>query len=266
MRLKPMLKPSIILLSVLFLSQIVTASPAYSEWHFGIGTGLSLLSVNGDQGFNSALAGPIKFKVKLDPEDFNDMTKSAIGFGGYATDGTWLIQYIYSNLELEDTSSTYLPLIDTTAAIKINFTTTVAELTASYPIYDNPSFNLLVDAGARYTKHEFDNSLRLTGTVNGFSTRKFDQGWTDALIGITVNVPLSEQWTWDNRANVAFGESDGTYSVQTRVTWRFHKNWSTSLHAKYVSVNFENGSMGDSDWYLYEADEKALGLNILFNW
>jgi len=53
---------------------------------FGIGTGLPLMKAEWEQGFNTDLLRPVKFDVKLDPKDFNDLTKKAIGFSGYATD------------------------------------------------------------------------------------------------------------------------------------------------------------------------------------
>jgi len=75
---------------IAFLSFISTAN---AEWNFGIGTGLSLTNIDGTQGFNTVSLGPVKYDIKLDPQDFNDVTKTAFGFGGYATNGAWFIQY-----------------------------------------------------------------------------------------------------------------------------------------------------------------------------
>jgi hypothetical protein len=144
---------------------------------------------------------------------------------------------------------------------------TGAELTVGYPVYKTPSLIVLVDGGLRYTKHKFDNSLSSTGNVSFPKTsNKFDQSWTDAVLGASVNVPFAETWSWNSRVNAGFGGSDGTYLVSTGVSWRFHKNWSTSLTGKYVSVDYENGSQGESDWYYYNADESSIGLTVLFNW
>ena len=254
---------------ILFMTMVAlffSTSAAQAEWHFGIGTGLSLNNVDGEQGFNTVLAGPVKFDVKLDPKDFKDVTKTAIGFGGYATNGTWMVQYSLSKVELEDSASTYIPALDSSARVKINFKTTSAELTVGYPVYQTPSLALLADVGLRYTKHEFDNSLTVSGAVTGRRSSSFDNDWTDAILGATLNVPLATQWSWDTRLNGGFGGSNGTYFVSTGVTWRFLKHWSTSLVGKYMAVDYENGNKGDSDWYLYDADESSLGLTILFNW
>lgn len=141
-----------------------------------------------------------------------------------------------------------------------------AELTVGYPVYKTPSLLVFVDGGVHYKKHKFDNSLRVTGVVTGGGSRKFDHDWTDAILGVTINVPFSDKWTWNNRLNAGFGGSDGTYFASTGVTWRFYKNWSAGIIGKYLSVKYENGSKRDSDWYFYDADESSIGLNVLFNW
>ena len=248
------------------MTLILLSSAAYAEWHFGIGTGLSFNNIDGKQGFNSLLLGPIKYDVQLDPKDFNDMTKTAFGFGGYVTDGTWLIQYSYANIELEDKASEYVPAYASTATLKVNFKMTGAELTVGYPVYKTPYLVVLVDGGARYTKHKFDNSLKVTGALTGGGSNEFDHSWTDAVLGVSVNVPFAEQWTWNNRLNAGFGGSDGTYFASTGVTWRFLKHWAASIVGKYAAVKYENGSKSDSDWYYYDADESSIGLVVLFNW
>ena len=263
---KAMTKQSTFILFVSLMTLIFFTSAAHAEWFFGIGTGLSLMNVDGEQGFNTELVGPVKYDVELNPKDFNDLTKSAFGFGGYATDGTWLIQYSYANLELEDKASEFLPAYNSTSTVKINFKISGAELTVGYPVYKTSSLVALVDAGVRYTKHEFDGKLRVSGDVTAQRDRDFDHDWTDAIVGVSINVPFAQKWTWNNRFNAGFGGSEGTYFVSTGLTWQFHKNWSTGIVAKYMAIEYENGSKGDRNWYLYDADESSIGLNVLFNW
>lgn len=265
-KLKSIVKKSISILCISLMTLIFFASAAHAEWFFGIGTGLSRLNVDGKIGFNLPALGPVKDDIKLNPEDINDLMKSGFGFGGYATDGTWLIQYSYGNLELEGKESVFEPAISSAVSTKINFKITGAEVTVGYPVYKTPSVVVLVDGGVRYTKHEFDGKVSLSGAVTGQRDRNFDHSWTDAVLGASINVPLAQKWTWNNRLNAGFGGSDGTYLVSTGVTWRFLKHWSAGIIGKYMSVKYENDSEGDSDWYLYDADETTLGLNILFNW
>jgi hypothetical protein len=143
---------------------------------------------------------------------------------------------------------------------------TGAELTLGYPVYKTSSLVTLLDAGVRYTKHEFTGRVSASGAVTGQQDRNFDHDWADAIVGVTVNVPFAQKWTWNTRLNAGYGGSEGTYFASTGVTWRFLNNWSTSLIGRYTAVEFENASEGDSDWYLYDADESALSLNILYNW
>jgi len=265
---KSMVKRSILILFILFMTVFfVIDSPVYAEWSFGIGTGISQMKVDGEQGFHTDLAGPIKYDVKLDPEDFNDLIDTAIGFGGFATDGTWLIQYSYGKIELEGRESTAVPALDSRLSARIGFDITGAELTVGYPVFKTPSFILHADGGVRYTKHEFDSRLKLinsSGTVVASRKRNFDHSWTDAVVGGTINVPFAKTWSWITRLNAGFGGSEGTYFASTGVTWRFHKNWSAGIIGKYMAVEYENDSKGDRDWYLYDADESSVGINVLF--
>ena len=245
-------------------ASFVPTSAAQAEWYSGIGTGLSAQRAKGTQGFNT-VAGPIKADVNLHPGDFKDLTKSAFGFGGYATDGTWMIQYSLAYLELEDEVTT--PIGATTVATKVNFTISGGEVTVGYPVHKSESVAVSLDAGLRYTKHAFDSTLTISGPViNTQQNRKFSNSWTDVLVGASFNVPVAPQWAWSTRVIAGFGGSDGTYTVQTGFNWRFHKSWSAGAAAKYTKVKFENGHEGDSDWYLYDAEESSIGLNVLYNW
>ena len=229
---------------------------AYAEWHYGIGTGMLRMNIDGDQGFNTVIAGPVQFPVDLDPDQVSDLVDTAFGFNGYATDGTWMVQYSFSNIELEGSST--VGAVSTT----IGFDVQGAEITLGYPVYHSPGATLGVLGGVRYTSHE------LTGTVTAGSTisRSIENDWTDALVGLTLTVPLAQKWAWNNRIDAGFGGSEGTYAANTGVTWRFYKGWSGTLFAKFTAVEFENGSKGDTDWYLYDVDEFGPGLAFLYNW
>jgi len=255
---KSMRQRFLVILGIAIMASGCFTAAAHAEWHFGIGTGLAFNNIDGDIGWDIFGLGAQKVSFKLDPSDFNDYTDTAIGFGGYATDGTWMVQYSYGKVKLKDS-----PTIGATK-IDLQFEMTGAELTVGYPVYKTPSLTLLVDGGLRYTKHEWDNDIINSGVL--VASQKFDNDWTDVLLGASLNVPFAETWSWNSRVNGGWGGSDGTYLVSTGVSWRFHKHWSTSLTGQYMSVDYENGSPGDSDWYYYNADESKVSLVILFNW
>ncbi len=72
---------------------LAMVSVASAEWHYGIGTGIRRLNAEGDVGVNTRLAGPVEFDLDLDPDDFSDLMETAFGLGGFASDGTWTIQF-----------------------------------------------------------------------------------------------------------------------------------------------------------------------------
>ena len=267
-KMKSLRQRFLVILGIALMASGCFTAAAHAEWHFGIGTGIGLNNIDGTIGFTSLIGkiGSRKYDFNLDPQDFNDYVDTAFGFGGYATDGTWMVQYSFANVTLKDTASRSLPDLNSTAKAEVKFKMTGAELTVGYPVYKTSSFTVTLDGGLRYTKHKLENSLTVTGVVNDSGKNKIDNSWTDAVLGASLIVPFADTWSWNSRANAGFGGSDGTYLVQTGLTWRFHKNWSTSLTGKYVSVDYENGSQGDSDWYYYNADESSLALTLLFNW
>ncbi|MEX1314858.1 MAG: hypothetical protein AB1Z38_11805, partial [Desulfotignum sp.] len=102
--------------------------------------------------------------------------------------------------------------------------------------------------------------------VNGVTVvnRKIDESWTDAIFGISADVPFAEKWSWNTKFDIGLGGSDSAYYLNSAISWRFATHWSTSLFGQYDSVDLENGSQGDTDWYLYDADETTLGLKIMY--
>jgi hypothetical protein len=262
---------SIALLSLLIAISFTSVS--HAEWSHGIGTGFFGLNIEGDIGVNTVLAGPVKVEdIDLDFDDISNVMETALGVAGYSTDGTWMIKYSYQMMELEGKKSHTLPgnaILPGghTVSASLNFEATGAEITVGYPVYQDPSVIISVDGGLRYTKHEINASLGISGPVlNSTLSKNVDEDWTDFLIGGTVTVPLTKEWIWNTTANAGFGGSEGTYMGQTGVTWIFYKNWSTTLYGKYAAVEYENASKGETNWYLYDVDEFGVGLSFAYNW
>ena len=250
-------------LTVVFMLGVMSFSTAaYAEWHFGIGTGLFFLHAEGDEGFHTNIAGPVELDVDLDPDDFSDLAESAFGLGGYATDGTWLIKYSIGVLKLQDDASRTLPG-GTIVSADLDYDITAGELMIGYPVLSGDSFTLRAEGGVRYINHDIDLDVTVNSTP---LSRGIDEDWTDVLVGLSLAVPFAETWSWDSHVNYGFGGSEGTFGAHTGISWRFFTHWSATLYGKYTAVDFENGSRGDSDWYLYDVDEYGAGLSVLFNW
>jgi hypothetical protein len=120
--------------------------------------------------------------------------------------------------------------------------------------------------GIRYLKHDIDLSINGDGFVGINRSKSINESWTDVLAGISADVPLADAWNWNIKTEAGFGGSEGTYLASTGLTWQFYDRWSATLFAKYVAVDYENGSRGDEDAYLYDVDETTLGLTIGYNW
>ena len=237
---------------------------ANAEWHFGLGTGPQYMNVSGDVGFDTAL-GAVDIDVDLDPDDIADFTKSAIGLGGYATNGKWMIEGKIGRLEMEEEASRGTRTGATLAA-EVGFDITGAEFTVGYPVYQESALTIRVYTGARYTKHKLDLTLTGTGYIGINRSKNIDESWTDVLIGLSLDVPFAEKWNWNIKGDAGFGGSERTYLASTSITWRFYGGWSATLFGIFVAVDLENGTKGNADWYLYDVDESSLGLTILYNW
>ncbi|MEE9554198.1 MAG: hypothetical protein V3W18_07865, partial [candidate division Zixibacteria bacterium] len=224
---------------------------ADAQWKYGIGTGIGALSFEGKVGFDTLIAGPLKFDVDMDPSDVNDAIDTAFGFQGYATDGMYLIKYSYSTITLEGDGNNGVTFLDA------EFEANGAEVTLAYPIYQVPGAKLSVLGGVRWTSHE----LKINVTSGIFSSGvKVDKDWYDAIVGLTLDVPFYEKWNWGSQVDAGFGGSNSTYTVATGLGWRFFDNWSASLGAAYRYVKFEDHNQASPDWYLYDMDETSARL------
>ena len=254
------------LLTVFFtiLTFLSFTTLSHAEWNFGIGTGPQLLAIKGETGFDTAIA-PVQLNNDYDFEDMSDFTDAAIGFGGYATDSKWMIKYKIGKLELETEAAKGFRTGSTLTA-KLEFDYTVAELTVGYPVFESPSYMIRAYSGLRYLRQELDLVITGTGFLGINRNKSIDESWTDVLFGVSADVPFAEKWNWNINADAGYGGSEGTYQATTGVTRKFLENWSATLSAQYGAVDYENGTKGDTDWYLYDVDETILGLTILYNW
>ena len=248
----------------LFLAVLVSfSSNAYAEWSFGLGTGPQRLSIDGDVGFTTDF-GSVDLAVDINADDMGDMTDNAFGLGGYATNGEWMFQGTAGKLGLEGSAGGMGPT--STLSASLDFDITGAELTGGYFFHKTPGLKLQAYTGARYTKHEIDLVVTGDGFIGTDRHKSIDESWTDILFGLSADIPFAQKWNWNVKADAGFGGSEGTYLASTGVSWRFYGGWSATLFGKYAAVEYENGSKGDSDYYLYDIDESTLGLNILYNW
>ncbi len=247
---------SLALVSTLVLVALSTSVQA-QDWRYGIGTGPQALAVDGDMGFNTTTFGPVEFSIDLDAEETSDMLESAFGLGGYASNGTWTISGGFGTVTLQGKTS------DGITKVINEFEITTGELMVGYNVSRSDSLSVDLLAGIRYMNHDLPTEVTRGETK---IKRNVENDWTDVLVGISFGVPLNDNWTWNTRFDAGFGGSEGTYSANTGLAWRFRESWSATFYTKFQAIEFEEGNKGDSDWYLYDMDETTLGLTILYNW
>lgn len=238
-----------------------TSSALAGEWRFGIGTGFYGLNIDGDGGFHTAL-GPVDFDVDLDTGDVSDYMDTALGFGGYATNGEYTILYSFGTYELEEKVSASRG--GTQGTLKVEHDSTKAELLVDYTFAKGNKHMFGVLGGVRYGKKEFNADLTIDG-VQEFSGT-VDENWTDAVIGLTHKYRISKSTLWSSRVDVGFGGSEGSFFFDTGVSWKFSKSFSARFYGSIMGHDFEEDNRGDADWFKFDVNEFGVGVGILYNW
>lgn len=249
-----MFKKLILLTALLTVSSATVAE----EWKFGIGTGFFALNIDGDIGLNTG-AGPVKSPLDLNSSDVSDLMESAFGFTGYAAKGKWKINYTVSHLELEDKTNAEVASSGETISSNINFVSDGLDVNVSYQ-YDN---GFSTYAGVRNTSHEIEFDYSGPSLV---IDRNLDNDWTDFYLGLAYAKAIGTDKVWVTKIDAGAGGSEGSFTFNTALAWQFSPSWAASIYAKHYSVEFEEGDIGDSDWYFYDSAEFGAGLGVMYSW
>ncbi len=54
--------------------------------------------------------------------------------------------------------------------------------------------------------------------------------------------------------------------INSGINWHFAKHWQLTFYTKYFSLDLEQGSESDSDFYLYDLDGFGGGVGITVLW
>ena len=229
-----------------------------SSWVFGVGTGIFALNVDGDLGLNTA-AGPSLSKLDLSTSDLQDVTDSAFGIAGFMAKDKWKINYTISQLTLGGDQNAEVTNGGFSYRADMEFKISGLDLNVEYRL--NPSWSTYV--GIRNTKHDVEFNYSGDNTI---IDRDIENDWTDLYVGLSYTKPFSKTVVWNTKVDIGAGDSEGSTTFNTGVTWLFSPSWATTLYAKHYSVEYENGSEGDEDWYLYDSSEFGAGLGITYLW
>lgn len=239
-----------IALALAFTLILGPGAEAQDEWKFGIGTGFTSFSLDGDIGFATAGGGAI-FEVDLDNSDTSDLLESGFGLGGFAAKGKWRILFQAGTATLEDDDG----------GLEAEWDRTLFEVAGVYNFAKTGNHSWGALFGVRNIGHDWEFT---TPT----ESLEVDEDWTDGLIGITHAVPFAEgKWSWANRLDGGFGDSEGSFLFITAINWHATEHWSFNLNIKQHSIEFgDEDDIADADFYLYDVDEPGVGIGFLYTW
>ena len=245
---------------------ILAATLAFSstasaeDWTFGIGTGIASLDVDGVGGFNTELFGPVEFDASMKPDEIREYTESAFGFGGFAKKGDLTITYSLGQIELQEDVSAERG--GNTGKFDITFTTAGAEVLAQYTFSKSGTTGWAAIGGLRYTSQEYEGEMTINGTQIFDST--IDDEWADAVIGLGHTYVISPTTSWSSQIDVSSGDSEGTRHLNTGINWIYNENWVFRGSVDVKDIEFQEGEPGDTDFFLYDADETNVGASFLY--
>ncbi len=253
------IRSSILTLS-LVASFVFAGTASANDWQFGVSLGLQALNMEGDIGLGTLAGGSVETDFDLDYDDIDNAMEDAFGLSGFAQKGQGKINFAFGVMELVGEADSDLPLLGTNLASELSWKKSVADVNFEY-LFENSPFSMY--AGLRYTEHEIDLEVTLGMLTIG---REIEEDWVDFYVGLGYALPIAENIVWSTKVDAGAGGSDGSYTVKTGLNWRFCEQWIASFNGKWYSVDFENGSKGDPDWYVYNAEEFGLGLAITYTW
>ena len=178
-----------------------------------------------------------------------------------------MLQGSFGYLELGGAPTGTLPNGVTIPSSDFSFDITTGEFTLGYFAYIHSKgiVTLRPYGGFRYLKHELGADLTVVGQTTVNVSRSVDHNWTDFLLGTGLDFHFSPKVSLNNTFDAGFGGSNGTYKFSTALSFLPWKHMSISPNFYYMAIDYENGARGDTDWYLYDADEFGWGVNVLFH-
>ncbi len=176
-----------------------------------------------------------------------------------------MVQYFWASIKMGGEPSGTLPDGSATFTSDLSFDVTTGFLTLGYTAYRQGRLSVQPFVGFRYLKHELGADVTVATAPPTDISRSVDHNWTDVLVGAAFNVALSPKVHWSASFDAGFGGSNGTYNFATGISWRFWKYMSIGPNFSFMAIDFENGEIGDSDWYLYNANEFGWGASFMIH-
>ena len=228
------------------------AKASSDEWRFGIGTGFSSFSLDGDLGFATSVGGLIQ-DIDLSNSETSDLVQSGFGLGGFARNEQWTILWSAGQQTLEDQDS----------GLDAKWDRTQAEIAAVYKIGVMGANSFGVLFGARYTRHDWDIKTRGPGSreLSGRGLDRRDPR-RHSPTSVCGKVVLEQSGgLWIRRFQ------DGTTFASTNLTWQPFVHWAFNLSAQILDTNFgDKSDINKSDFYYYDVKQPQFGVGFAYVW
>ena len=180
------------------------------------------------------------------------MFESAFGFAAFAANGPWKVNFGYATLTLEDDDSD----------LDAEWDKVQAHLEVEYHFATTGKHRWGVLAGVTMFDHEWEFQNKVSGEKS-----EPEDDWTDAVVGVTHSVPFAKNWSWSNRADYMFGDSEGGFGVSTAVNWMVAESWVVNFSLSYEDLEYgDDGDIGDNDFYYYDVEETTIGVGFMYTW
>lgn len=251
-----MKKKTIILAVVICISLVplsVQASTQDNAWKYSFSPYMWFAGMNGD-----VTIGENTSSVDVSFSDVWDDLNFATMFRFEAWKAKW--GYYLEAFYLDAKSRVNA---DGTLLLKVDIDMWVIDLGAGYRIYEFVTdkdltgvFDLL--AGIRY----YDFGTDIFAVEVGDLSSGTD--WIDFVIGGRLAYPLSEQWTFRLRGDLAFGGSDLTWNAVAAFDYKWKENWSLLIGYRILDIDYEDGSGTNRKAFDVQMDGPALALT--YSW
>jgi len=117
--------------------------------------------------------------------------------------------------------------------------------------------------GLRYNKLDVEATADFTVLgLAGSRSRNADKDWVDPYIGVRIQHPISDRWTFVGNADIGgFGVgSDFTYQLAAGLDYNFSKSISGKLGYRYINTDYDKGGFR----YDMKMEGLYLGVGIRF--
>jgi hypothetical protein len=192
------------------------------------------------------------------------------GFMGIfsARKGPWsyILEGVYFKLEdqLSKTVTGPFGQVSVNGALELTSKMYIYQGTVGYRVLDGTTTVDLLGA-LRYTKLEADVNVVITTVPaivfpGGATSAGGSESWTDAVVGVYVVHPVSDNIALVGYADVGAGGSDLTYQVIAGANWEFSEGYTAKVGYRILSWDYENnGTVWDMT-----ASGMYMGLGIRF--